>query len=98
VAADSPEGLLATARAELAANKGETALAALERLLVLLPGGSDELYWLLGQALEFNGPKRDVKAAFAAYSKLLDFWPRSTWYRQAKDRAAYIERYYLEIR
>ncbi len=98
VAADSPEGLLATARAELAANKGETALAALERLLVLLPGGSDELYWLLGQALEINGPKRDVKAAFAAYSKLLDFWPRSTWYRQAKDRAAYIERYYLEIR
>ncbi|MFZ4614632.1 MAG: hypothetical protein ACOYM2_00380 [Rectinemataceae bacterium] len=98
VAADSPEGLLATARAELAANKGETALAALERLLVLAPGGSDELYWLLGQALETNGPKRDVKAAFAAYSKLLDFWPRSTWYRQAKDRAAYIERYYLEIR
>ncbi|MEI6388207.1 MAG: hypothetical protein WCQ50_16400 [Spirochaetota bacterium] len=98
VAADSPEGLLATARAELAASRGDTALAALERLFVLVPGGSDELFWLLGQALELNGPKRDVKAAYTAYTKLLDLWPRSTWYRQAKDRAAYIERYYLEIR
>lgn len=92
------EDYLAIARAESEAGRTASALASLDRARQLYPAGSDELWWLYGRLLEANGPTKDVKAALASYRKLVDEYPQSPRYEEAVKRAAYLERYYFEIR
>lgn len=93
-----PEELLAAARSALSAGKPADALAALDRYRALMPAGSDEVWWLYGQVLESPGSTRDVKAALSWYHRLMDEYPQSARYDEARKRTAYLERYYLNIR
>jgi hypothetical protein len=73
-------------------------LAALDRLLVLAPDGSDEALVLYGRALEKNGPQKDIKRAYSFYKKLRDEYPESQFWDEAAARCSYIERRYFDIR
>jgi hypothetical protein len=95
---DTPDGLILTARNELAANRVAGALAALDRFLSLYPSGMDEVFYLYGLSLEQNGPLKDIKRAYSFYKKLRDDYPQSEFWDKAADRASYIERHYFEIR
>lgn len=97
-APESPEALLASARTEYGAGRAQGVFSALDRYLQLYPAGEDEAYWLYGQALELNGPLRDIRKAYSMYKTLLEGWPRSAFWNQAQDRVSYIERHYLDIR
>ncbi len=94
----TPEAALAAARSELSAGRTQGALDALDRLLALAPGGTDEAYILYARALEANGPQKDIKRAYANYRKLRDEYPESAFWDEADARAAYIERHYFDIR
>jgi hypothetical protein len=94
----TPEAALAAARSELAADRPQGALEALDRLIALAPAGTDEAYVLYARALEKNGPQKDIKRAYAYYKKLRDEYPESAFWDEADARASYIERHYFEIR
>lgn len=94
----TPDGILAAAKAELAAGRVASCLAALDRFLASYPDGMDEVFFLYGVALEQNGPAKDVKRAYAYYKKLCDDYPASQYWDKAAERMAYIERHYFDIR
>jgi len=94
----TPEAALAQARSAIAAGQAQGALDALDRLMVLAPAGTDEGYLLYGQALELNGPTKDIKRAYAFYKRLRDEYPESAYWDQADARVSYIERHYFDIR
>lgn len=94
----SPDELLRLARAELAANRVSSALEVLDRYVSLFPFGSDEAFYLYAKAYEQNTPYRDIKKAYGYYRQVRDEWPRSPFWKDAAERAAYIERHYFDIR
>lgn len=94
----SPDELLRLARAELAANRVSSALEALDRYVSLFPFGSDEAFYLYAKAYEQNTPYRDIKKAYGYYRQVRDEWPRSPFWKDAAERATYIERHYFDIR
>lgn len=89
---------LSIARTESDAGRIASALAVLDRSMQVYPAGSDELLWLYGRLLEANGPTKDVKASLSYYKKLIEEYPQSPRYDEAVKRAAYLERYFFEIR
>ena len=96
----SPEAYLATARAEYAAGRAATTIAAAQSYLSLSPQGpaADEALWLEAQAYELNSSSRDVAKALGLYRQIVGAWPRSQFWSGANDRAAYIQRFYFDIR
>ena len=66
--------------------------------MTLAPTGTDEAFFLYGQALELNGPTKDIKRAYAYYEKIRDEYPESAFWDRANDRVSYIERHYFDIR
>lgn len=95
---ETPEAALTLARSQLGAGKVQEALDALDRLMVLAPGGTDEALVLYGRSLEKTGPQKDIKRAYAYYRKLRDEYPESAFWDEASARASYIERHYFDIR
>jgi hypothetical protein len=94
----TPEAALAAARSEMSAGRVQGTLDALDRLLTLAPSGTDEAMILYARALEANGPRKDIKRAYAYYKKLRDDYPESPFWDEAAARASYIERHYFDIR
>lgn len=94
----TPEAALAQARSAVAAGQAQGALDALDRLIALAPAGTDEACLLYGQALELNGPTKDIKRAYSYYKRLRDDYPESAFWDAADERASYIERHYFDIR
>jgi hypothetical protein len=94
----TPEAALLSARSELTAGRVPGALAALDRLVALAPAGTDEAFILYARALEQNGPQKDIKRAYAYYTKVRDEYPESPFWDEADARASYIERRYFDIR
>lgn len=94
----TPEAALAQARSAVAAGQAQGALDALDRLIALAPAGTDEACLLYGQALELNGPTKDIKRAYTYYKRLRDDYPESAFWDAADERVSYIERHYFDIR
>ncbi|MDR1390462.1 MAG: hypothetical protein LBJ31_10865 [Treponema sp.] len=88
--------LLALAKTEYDAGRISAALSALEQYRAN-SGGGDELYWLYGQTLEANSPAKDIKAALEYYRRLVDEYPQSDRYEEARRRIAYLQRFYFNI-
>ncbi len=97
-AAKSPSELITSAWSALSAGSPSLVLQYLDQYRALLPGGSDEAWWLYGQALESPGSRRDVKGAIDWYRRLMREFPQSQRYEEARKRVAYLERYFLNIR
>ncbi|GHU08892.1 hypothetical protein FACS1894151_05620 [Spirochaetia bacterium] len=73
-------------------------LAILDQFRREYPSGSDEAFWLYGQNLEADSPSRDVRDALSYYRKLVDEYPLSARYNDARRRVTYLERFYFDIR
>ncbi|MCL2197025.1 MAG: hypothetical protein FWB77_05365 [Treponema sp.] len=78
------------------ANPG-AAISLLEQLTEDYPGGSDEIYWLLGQYYEANTPSRNILLSVDYYRRLVNEYPQSSRYNDARRRIAYLERFYINI-
>jgi hypothetical protein len=92
-----PDAYLAKAKAEYDAGRIAGALETLDQFRAAYPGGSDEAYWLYGQALEASGPNRDIRLALDYYRRLTREYPQSSRYDAARRRIAYLERFYFNI-
>jgi hypothetical protein len=94
-----PGEYLGRAQQEYEAGRVATALAILDQFREQhYPSGSDEAWWLYGQFYEANGPSRDVRTALDYYRRLVQEYPQSRRYNEARRRIAYLERYYINIR
>lgn len=58
----------------------------------------DQYLFQLGQLLEEPGPSRDVKGAWKAYNEVVESYPLSPFWKAAGERAAYLNRHFLQIR
>jgi TolA-binding protein len=92
-----PEEYLRRAREESGAGHIQQALAILEQFRSRFPQGSDEAWWLLGQLYEANSPYRNIRLAMDYYRRLIQEYPQSQRYGDARRRIAYLERYYFNI-
>jgi hypothetical protein len=92
-----PEEYLRRAREESDAGHVQQALAILEQFRSRFPQGSDEAWWLLGQLYEANSPYRNIRLAMDYYRRLIQEYPQSQRYGDARRRIAYLERYYFNI-
>ncbi|MDR0655485.1 MAG: hypothetical protein LBG22_04150 [Treponema sp.] len=92
-----PEELISRAREEFEAGKTASAIAVLDEFYRRYPPGTDETWWLYGQFYEANSPERDIKRSVECYRKLVNEYPQSRRYNEAKRRIAYLERYYFNI-
>jgi hypothetical protein len=93
----SPQIFMDRAWGEMNAGRVSGALSALGELRERFPSGTDEAWWLYGQALEARGPDQDIRAALDYYRRLVRDYPQSRWYAEARRRIAYLERYYINI-
>jgi outer membrane protein assembly factor BamD (BamD/ComL family) len=86
------------ARQEFDAGHVEQALTILDAMKRRFPVGTDEAWWLYGQLLEANSPSRDIRLALDYYRRLVSEYPQSSRFEAARQRIAYLERYYFNIR
>ncbi|MDR1174935.1 MAG: hypothetical protein LBK83_05635 [Treponema sp.] len=93
----APDAYVSRAREEFDAGRTASALFILDQFRERFPSGSDEAYWLYGQLFEANSPNRDIRTALAYYRRLIQEYPQSPRYADARRRIAYLERYYFTI-
>ena len=92
------EDWLKRAREEYDAGRIKNALDALDQFMILYPAGSDEAFWLYGQSLEANNEAtRDIRLSLDYYRRLTREFPLSGRYDEARQRIAYLERFYFNI-
>jgi len=93
----SPEAAAQKAKENFDGGKIPEAIALLDQFMLDYPGGSDEIYWLLGQYYEANSPSRNILLSLEYYRRLINEYPQSKRFDDAKRRIAYLERYYINI-
>ncbi|MDR2344117.1 MAG: hypothetical protein LBD86_06275 [Spirochaetaceae bacterium] len=93
----TPENLLQQAREAVAAQKYPDAIALLERMEAQA-ALNDEAWWLYGQAFEADSPSRDIRSALDAYSCIVRDYPQSSYYKNARNRIAFLNKFYFNIR
>jgi len=93
----APEALLKKAKETFDGGNIAAAIALLEQFVTDYPGGSDEVYWQLGQCYEANSPSRNILSSLDYYRRLTNEYPQSGRFNDARRRIAYLERYYINI-
>lgn len=58
----------------------------------------DEALFLKAQILESSSEVQNIREALNAYESLLKSYPKSSYWKQASERATYIKRFYFNIR
>jgi hypothetical protein len=95
--AATPEEYLRRAQEAYGAGQIAQGLGTLDQFREQFPRGNDEALWLYGQMLEANSPRRDIRAAADCYRQLIQEYPESSRYAEARRRIAYLDRYYFNI-
>jgi membrane-associated HD superfamily phosphohydrolase len=93
----APEIIMQKARESFDGGNISAAIALLDQFMVDYPGGSDEVYWQLGQYYEANSPSRNILLSLDYYRRLVNEYPQSKYFNDARRRIAYLERYYINI-
>jgi len=93
----APEVIIDRAKEAFEGGNVPAAVALLEQFMETYPGGSDEVYWLLGQFYEANSPSRNILLSLDYYRRLINEYPQSRRFNDARRRIAYLERYYINI-
>ncbi|MCL2720428.1 MAG: tetratricopeptide repeat protein [Treponema sp.] len=94
----TPEQYLQRAQSSFDAGNVTSAITLLDQFMEQYPGGSDEAFWLLGQFYEANSPNRNILLSLDYYRRLINEYPQSRRFEEARRRIAYIERFYINIR
>jgi len=92
-----PEEILKKAQDSFNGGNTAAAIALLDQFMEYYPNGSDELYWLYGQFYEANTPQRNILLSLDYYRRLVNEYPQSRRYNDARRRIAYLERFYVNI-
>jgi len=92
-----PAEYLDKAKEEFAAGRVASAISFLDRFCEHYPSGTDETWWLYGQFFEANSPSRNILTALNCYRRLVQDYPQSGRYDDARKRIAYLQRYYINI-
>jgi len=92
-----PEEILKKAQDAFNGGNAADAIALLNQYNEFYPGGNDELYWLFGQFYEANTSSRNILLSLDYYRRLIDEYPQSRRYNDARRRIAYLERFYINI-
>jgi len=92
-----PEEILKKAQDAFNGGKAADAIALLDQYTEFYPGGSDELYWMYGQFYEANTPSRNILLSLDNYRRLVNEYPQSGRYNDARRRISYLERFYINI-
>jgi hypothetical protein len=92
-----PEEMLKKAQENFNDGNTAAAIALLDQFMEYYPNGSDELYWLYGQFYEANTPNRNILLSLDYYRRLVNEYPQSRRYNDARRRIAYLERFYINI-
>jgi hypothetical protein len=92
-----PEEILKKAQDAFNGGKAAEAIALLDQYTEFYPGGNDELYWMYGQFYEANTPSRNILLSLDYYRRLVNEYPQSTHYNDARRRISYLERFYINI-
>ena len=93
----APETYLQKAKEEFDAGRVASAISILDLFYERYPMGSDEALWLYGQFYEANSPSRNILASLDYYRRLMQEYPQSGRYNDARRRIAYLQRYYINI-
>ena len=93
----SPQELIEKAKEAFDGGNAAAAIALLDQYAQYFPGGTDELYWLYGQFYEANTPSRNILLSLDYYRRLVNEYPQSSRYSDARRRIAYLERFYINI-
>jgi len=93
----APEVFIDRAKEAFDGGNVPAAVALLEQFMETYPGGSDEVYWLLGQFYEANSPSRNILLSLDYYRRLINEYPQSRRFNDARRRIAYLERFYINI-
>jgi len=92
-----PGVLLQRAKETFDGGNVAAAIALLDQYAEYYPGGTDELYWFYGQFYEANSPSRNILLSLDYYRRLMNEYPQSSRYNDARRRIAYLERFYINI-
>jgi len=92
-----PEEILKKAQDAFNGGNAAEAIALLDQYTEFYPGGNDELYWLYGQFYEANTPSRNILLSLDYYRRLVNEYPQSGHYGDARRRISYLERFYINI-
>jgi hypothetical protein len=92
-----PESYLEKAKEEFNAGRVASAISILDQLRAYYPIESDEVLWLYGQFYEANSPSRNILTSLEYYRRLMQEYPQSSRYDDARRRVAYLQRYYINI-
>jgi hypothetical protein len=92
-----PEEILKKAQDAFNGGKAAEAIALLDQYTEFYPGGNDELYWLYGQFYEAGTPSRNILLSLDYYRRLVNEYPQSRHFSDARRRISYLERFYINI-
>jgi hypothetical protein len=92
-----PAVYLEKAQEEFAAGRIASAISFLDQFCEHYPSGTDETWWLYGQFYEANSPSRNILTALNCYRRLVQEYPQSSRFDDARKRIAYLQRYYINI-
>jgi hypothetical protein len=93
----TPEAAMQKARQTFDGGNIQSAIDLLNQLMADYPDGGDEVYWLLGQYYEANSPARNILLSLDYYRRLVNEYPQSNYFNDARRRIAYLERFYINI-
>jgi hypothetical protein len=88
---------LEKAKEEFNAGRVASAISILDQLRAYYPIEGDEVLWLYGQFYEANSPSRNILTSLEYYRRLMQEYPQSSRYDDARRRVAYLQRYYINI-
>jgi hypothetical protein len=91
------ESYLEKAKEEFNAGRVASAISILDQLRAYYPIEGDEVLWLYGQFYEANSPSRNILTSLEYYRRLMNEYPQSSRYDDARRRVAYLQRYYINI-
>ncbi len=94
----SPAQLLDKAEQAIANLDAASALVFLDAYFSKSAGALDKGWFLRGRAYEAKTNAQDIRAAVDAYQTLMNQFPASRYWQEAKDRATYLNRFYFNIR
>ena len=92
------EQLYAAAQKAFEEKRYEDSLTSLQEYEAVAGEDSDKALILRARLYESDSEKRNIKAALEAYEKIVDFFPESVFWDEAKRRSTYLRRFYFDIR
>ncbi len=92
-----PDVLMSSAKEAVQKNDYINALRLLDEFLSVSTDKLDEAWFIKGQIYETPSIQRNIRKALESYETLVKAYPGSAFWKQAKERITYLEKFYFTI-